>query len=273
MLGKLLAQRHGFRCTVLFSVSPDGLIDPAAGPSLTHPEALDSADAIVMLIRFRKWPDAAMAKFDAAMRRGVPVVGLRTSTHAFQLPGSSAFARYNEFGKQTLGERWVSHWGVHKKEATRGVIEPAQSAHPVLRGVGEVFGDSDVYEAAPPADATILLRGRVLTGMRPEDPPADYVKKRADGGSQGVNDPMMPVAWTREVKTAEGKAQRIFCSTMGAATDLASEGLRRLVVNGVFWSLGMDTPARADVTPVDPYQPTMYGFGTFRKGVRPAAHQ
>ena len=273
MLGKLLAQRHGFRCTVLFSVSPEGVIDPTAGPSLTHPEALDSADAIVMLIRFRKWPDAAMAKFDAAMRRGVPVVALRTSTHAFQLPASSAFARYNEFGKQTLGERWVSHWGVHKKEATRGVIEPSQAAHPVLRGVGEVFGDSDVYEAAPPADATILLRGQVLTGMRPEDPPADYVKKRADGGSQGVNDPMMPVVWTREIKTAEGKSQRIVCSTMGAATDLANEGLRRVVVNSVFWSLGMDTPSRADVTPVDPFQPTMYGFGTFRKGVRPAAHQ
>ena len=99
----------------------------------------------------------------------------------------------------------------------------AEAVAPVLRGVGEVFGDSDVYEAAPPADATILLRGQVLTGMRPEDPPADYVKKRADGGSQGVNDPMMPVVWTREIKTAEGKSQRIVCSTMGAATDLAAE--------------------------------------------------
>ena len=28
MLGKILSQHHGFDCTVLFSVSPDGVIDP-----------------------------------------------------------------------------------------------------------------------------------------------------------------------------------------------------------------------------------------------------
>ncbi|HEX7260512.1 MAG TPA: hypothetical protein VF258_01740, partial [Luteolibacter sp.] len=85
MLGKILSQHHGYKCTVLFSVSPEGIIDPNANASLSHPEALDSADAIVMLIRFRKWPDEAMKHFDDAMRRGVPVIGLRTSTHAFQL--------------------------------------------------------------------------------------------------------------------------------------------------------------------------------------------
>src|SRR5688572_22068920 len=48
MLGKLLSQRHGFKCTVLFSVNANGVIDPNNQASLTHPEALDSADAIVM---------------------------------------------------------------------------------------------------------------------------------------------------------------------------------------------------------------------------------
>lgn len=57
MLGKILARRHGFRCTVLFSVSPEGFIDPNAATSLGQPEALDTADAIVLLIRFRNWPD------------------------------------------------------------------------------------------------------------------------------------------------------------------------------------------------------------------------
>ena len=79
---------------MLFSVSPEGVIDPNAGTSLSHPEALDSADAIVMLIRFRKWPDEAMKHFDDAMHRGVPVIGLRTSTHAFQLPDTSGFKQY-----------------------------------------------------------------------------------------------------------------------------------------------------------------------------------
>src|SRR6478672_8471802 len=57
MLAKILSQRHGFNCTVLFSADPDGTINPNLATSLGKPEALDSADAIVMLIRFRKWPD------------------------------------------------------------------------------------------------------------------------------------------------------------------------------------------------------------------------
>jgi len=272
LLGKILSQQHGFTCTVLFSVSPEGLIDPNAQTSLTNPQALDSADAIIMLTRFRKWSDGAMKHFDDAMRRGVPVIGLRTSTHAFQLPHTSSFKQYNSFGKDVLGEKWVSHWGKHKVEATRGVIEAANAGDPILRGVSDVFGDSDVYEAAPPADAKILMRGQVLSGMNPDDQPASYSKKRADGQKQPINDPMMPVAWTREIKNDSGKIQKIFCTTMGAATDMASEGLRRLVVNGLYWSLGIDVPAKADVTPVGDFKPLMYGNNGFHQNVKPASH-
>jgi len=272
MLGKILSQKHGFNCTVLFSVGADGTIDPNAGNSLTHPEALDTADAIVMLIRFRKWPDEAMKHFDDAIKRGVPVVALRTSTHAFQLPATSAFKNYNSFGKKVLGEQWVSHWAKHKVEATKGVIEPANASEAILKGVSDVFGNSDVYEAAPPADAKILLRGQVLTGMNPTDGPADYKKKTAAKVEQGINDPMMPVAWTREVPNEAGKTNKVLCTTMGAGTDLSSEGLRRLVVNGVFWGLGLEVPAKADVATVGDYEPLMYGFNGAKKGVKPSDH-
>jgi hypothetical protein len=273
MLGKILSQRHGFKCTVLFSVGADGTIDPTAGKSLSNSAALDSADAIVMSLRFRKWEDADAKKFVDAVGRGVPVIGLRTSTHAFQFPGSSAYKSLNAFGKKTLGEQWVSHWGRHKAEATRGVIEDSAKGESVLSGVADVFGDSDVYEAYPPADSKILIRGLVLKGMKPDDAPADYKKKRAtDKAEQGVNEPAMPVAWTRVVKNEAGTENKILCTTMGAATDLSNEGLRRLVVNGVFWGLGMEVPAKADVEPVDAYHPTMYGFGTFRKGLKAADH-
>ena len=272
MLGKILSQKHGYNCTVLFSISPDGVIDPNAGISLSNPDALDSADAIVMLIRFRKWPDDVMKRFDAAMDRGVPVIGLRTSTHAFQLPPTSGYKSYNQFGKEVLGEKWVSHWGKHKSEATRGVIEAANASDPILRGVADVFGDSDVYEAAPPADAKILLRGQVLAGMKPTDGPAEYTKKRADGKEQPINEPMMPIAWTRVVKTKSGKDQKIFCNTMGAATDLASEDLRRMVVNSVYWALDLEVPAKADVSYVGSFTPIMYGFNGFTKGVKPSVH-
>ena len=72
LLGKILSQRHGFKCTVLFSVDAEGFINPDAGGSLSNPAALDSADAIVMLLRFRHWDDDANKKFEAAVNRGVP---------------------------------------------------------------------------------------------------------------------------------------------------------------------------------------------------------
>lgn len=278
MLAKILSQRHGFKCTVLFSVDAEGFINPDAGGSLSNPAALDSADAIVMLLRFRHWDDEANKKFEAAFNRGVPIIALRTSTHAFNgLKGPYEkwnFGNKGGFGKQVLGETWVSHWGKHKIEAMLGIVEPGAEQHPILKGTGQIFADSDTYEAYPPADAKILLRGQVLKGMKPTDPPADYVKKRAsDKQEQPVNSPMMPVAWTREHKNEAGKVNRIFTTTMGAATDLQSEGTRRLVVNAVFWGLGMEVPAKANVEYIGEYKPTMYSFKGYKKGVKPSDHK
>lgn len=274
MLAKILSKHHGFKCTVLFSTDPDGTINPNKSESLGKPEALDSADAIVTSLRFRKWPDEAMKHFDDAIRRGVPVVGLRTSTHSFQLPGGSKFKEYNSFGKKVLGEGWVSHWGDHKVEAARGLVEKGTEKNPVLNGVGEIFADSDVYEAYPPADSTILIRGQVLKAMDPKDPPAAREKTRAsDKQKQDINTPMMPVAWTREVKNEAGKTNKILTTTMGAATDLRDENLRRLVVNGVFWGTGIAVPAKADVTLVGDYQPSNYTFNGYKKGTKAADYE
>jgi azurin/glucose/arabinose dehydrogenase len=280
MLAKILSQRHGFKCTVLFALDPDGTINPDNQKSLPGAEALDTADVIIMALRFRSWPDEQMKHFVDAYQRGVPLIALRTSTHAFNFPAGSPWAAYTwnsktpwpgGFGKHVLGETWVSHWGKHKSEATRGVIEPGAKNDPLLRGVDEVFGNSDVYEANPPADAKILLRGTVLKGMNPSDAPADYAKPRAtDKQPQPVNQPQMPVAWTRLHRNESGKENKILTTTMGAATDLENEGLRRLVVNGVYWALGLDVPAKADVRVVDPYQPRMYGFKGYRVGLKPS---
>lgn len=275
MLAKLLSEHHGFKATVLFSVNAEGGIDPTAGGSLTHPVALDSADAIIMLTRFRKWNEDTLGKFDAAMKRGVPLIALRTSTHAFSgIPKESKYAAWNwnnkgGWGKAVLGETWVSHWGRHKFEATEGVVEAANAADPVLRGVEGIFGTSDVYEAYPPADAKVLLRGRVLKGMTPDSGALDTKKKRAtDKVEQGINDPMMPIAWTRVVKNEAGTENKVLTTTMGAATDLTNEGLRRLVVNGLYWGLGLEVPAKADVSVPAGYNPTAYGFNGFKKGLK-----
>lgn len=269
MLGKILAERHGFKCTVLFSINKDGFIDPNTKDSLPGSEALATADVIVTSLRFRAWPDAEMKNFVDAYLAGKSIIGLRTSTHAFNgLKGE--YAKYNNgdktwaggFGKQVLGEQWVSHWGGHKSQATRGVIEEANKADPILRGVTDVFGDSDVYEAKPPADVKILMRGAVLKGMKPTDEALEGKK----------NDPMMPVVWTRLYKNESGKENKILCTTLGAATDLLSEGLRRIVVNGVYWGAGLEVPEKADVTYVDDFKPLMYGFNGYRAGLKPSDH-
>ena len=229
----------------------------------------------MLLLRFRNWGDEAAKHFVDAYERGVPIIGLRTSTHAFNFPKDreTSYRWLNAFGENVLGEEWISHWGRHKVEATAGVREYSSKDDPILTGVKDVFGDSDVYEAYPPADAKILMRGKVLKGMSPSDPPAVYTKKRrSDGEIQDVNDPMMPVAWTRLYKNSVGNTNRIFCTTLGAATDLENEGLRRLVVNSIYWGLEMDVPKMADVGLVDPFHPSKYGFGGFRKGIKVSDH-
>jgi len=261
MLAKIMSQRHGFKCTVLFSLNDKGEIDPNNQQSLSHPQALDSADAIIMLLRFRRWDDTANKHFNDACNRGVPIIGLRTSTHAFR-------GKLGGFGKRVLGEGWVSHWGHHKREACRGVIEPDAKKDSILNGVTDVFADSDVYEAYPPKDVKILMRGLVLENMKPDSKPSTRDRKK----DRPINDPAMAVAWTRNYKWPSGKTSRIFCSTMGAATDLQSEGLRRMIVNATYAGLGMEVPKKANVDYVDPYKPLFYGFNTFRRGIKPSDH-
>lgn len=276
MLAKILSQRHGFRCTVLFPLDPGGTINPDHNTSLGDAAQLDTADGLVLALRFRQWPDDIMRRFAAAIARGIPIVALRTSTHAFRFPANhpGSYKHFNDFGRNVLGENWVSHWGANRRGATRGVVEAGAAGHPLLRGVGDIFGDSGVYETHPVPDATILLRGQVLTGMSPADGPdlTQRKKRKADGVEQGINDPMMPIAWTRLHRHPGGAVNRVFCTTMGAATDLANEGLRRLVVNAVLWGFDLEIPPRTEVRYVDPYAPSPYAFKGYRRGLTPADH-
>jgi hypothetical protein len=85
---------------------------------------------------------------------------------------------------------------------------------------------------------------------------------------------MMPIAWTKTYKTSSGAEARVFTTTMGAATDITNEALRRLIVNASFWALKMEEkiPAKANVEVVGEYNPTKFGFNTFKRGVKPEDH-
>jgi hypothetical protein len=274
-LGKILAKRHGFKCTVLFAINPaDGSVDPVNTHNLPGLEALATADLMVLFTRFRDLPDEQMKHFVAYVEAGKPIVALRTATHAFNIPAGKTYARYSYnskewdggFGRQVLGETWIDHHGHHGKESTRGVIAPEAKNHPIVKGCEDIWGPSDVYRVRLPltGDGKPLVLGQVLEGMKPTDKPIAGPK----------NEPMMPVAWTRTYQTAEGKSSRVFTTTMGAATDLESEGLRRLVVNATYWCVGLEDriPERAKVDVIGEYRPLPFGFGGFKKGVKPAEH-
>ena len=277
MLAKILSRRHGFKATVLFALDPDGTINPKNTSSLPGSEALDTADAIVMLLRFRNWPEADMRRFEARLNAGVPIVAMRTSTHAFNgFPKGSPWESWNYnnaggFGKRVLGETWLTHWGRHKIEATRGVIEPGQQSNPILRGVTDLFGDTDVYEAYPPADATVLVRGLVLQSLDPASAPATPRKARpTDKQEQGIND--RRCRSSERARTPTPTARRIACSRRRWALQWICRTKACAVSSSMVCNmgLGLDVPSKADVTYVGAYTPTAYGFDGFQKGLKPS---
>ncbi len=268
-LAKILSEHHGFHCTVLFAIDPKtGEINPDQLDNIPGLEALDNADLMILATRMRALPDDQLKHVVDYVEQGKPIVGLRTATHAFAPLSDSAYAHYHwqykgadyqqGFGRQVLGETWISHHGKHKFESTRGIVE--DKSHAIATGIkdGDIWGSSDVYGVRLPltGDAHTIIRGQILAGMNPTDVPVTGER----------NDPMMPIAWTRSYKGG-----RIFTTTMGAATDLENAALRRLVLNASLWCVGREdkiTP-ELNVALVGKYKPTPFGFGDYIKGRRP----
>ena len=274
-LAKILAVRQGFKCTVLFAINKDtGQIDPATLDNIPGLEALATADLMVMFMRFRDLPDEQMKCILDYANSGRPMVALRTATHsfAFQKHKTGPYAQWDwsakaplagGFGRQVLGETWVAHYGDHQKESTRGVVAKGMEDSPIVRGCHDIWGPSDVYALTTlTGDSKPVILGQVLLGMKPDDKPNEAKKP-------------IPVAWTKTWTGTEGKASRVFTTTMGHAGDLQSEGFRRLMVNACYWAMGMETkiPARAEVGLVGEYDPTPIGFGKHKTGVKPEDHK
>ncbi|MFK8111927.1 MAG: ThuA domain-containing protein, partial [Rubripirellula sp.] len=268
-LGKILSEHHGFKCTVLFPIDPKtGEINPESVTNIPGLDALKTADLAILGLRFRNLEDDQMKISVDYAEAGKPVLAVRTSTHPFNIPEGRKYRKYSwnnkdaafrgGFGKQILGETWVSHHGKHGSESTRGIV--ADKDHPIAKGIkdGEIWGPTDVYEVKLPlsGDGHAIFLGQILSGMKSSDTPV--ADKR--------NDPMMPIAWTR---TYNGG--RMFTTTMGSADDLPSEGFRRMLVNATYWCVGMEDKIKPDsnVSIVGEYVPTQFGFGKFIPGKYP----
>ncbi len=281
-LAKILATHHGFTCTALYAIDPaTGTIDPNNQKNIPGLEALRKADLMVIATRFRDLPDEQMKDIDDYLRAGKPVIGLRTATHAFNMPKDKPYAHYANgyagdkkdwaggFGKVVLGEKWVNHHGHHKFESTRGLLAPGAKDHPILRGIndGDIWGPTDVYgiNLPLPGDSQPLVLGQVLEGMTPGSPVVT-------GEDAKKNEPMMPVAWVKTYGIDGGPRGRVFTTTMGSSTDLLSAGLRRLIVNACYWAVGLENqiPPAANVNLVGTFEPLPFAFKGGKQDVKPA---
>ena len=268
-LARIMAKHHGFKCTVIFGIDPDdGTIKPGSS-EIGGLEGLKEADLMVIGMRVINMADEQMQHFVDYVDRGGPIIGLRTSTHAFNIRKNRKYYSYDYrypgeefhlgFGRQVLGETWVTHYGRNHRQSSILAIQPENKGHPVLLGVKDMHTQCGGYTANPIAGSTILARGIILNGM---DTDASVDTSKA----------VMPVVWVREYKSNSSKMARIFCTTQGASEDILNEGFRRLLVNAHLWCLGLDDHIRAGNTVdfVGPYHPATFTFGGYRRGVRPA---
>jgi len=269
-LAKIAAVRHGFRCTVLWAIDPKtGEISPSTKDNIPGLEALDDADLMVLFLRFRALPDDQMKHIIDYTNSGRPIMALRTSTHAFNYPGmsDSPYAKYSfrskdpkgGYGRLVLGETWAGHYGKHNSESTLGLVADGAKDHPIVRGIDKIWGPSDVYNVTTlEGECTPLILGQPLAGMTPDSPPNTDKKP-------------LPVAWTKTFTGTSGKPARVFTTTMGHGHDLKNEGFRRLLINAMYWCVGMENkiPNKANVDLVGEYDPNPIGIKSAKKGLTP----
>ena len=132
-----------------------------------------------------------MKHFVDYLESGKPIIGLRTATHAFNYTRhkDSPYAKYSfnnakfsgGFGRQVLGETWIDHYGHHNVESTRATIVPGMEQHPIVRGVGEIWGPSDVYAITTADRRQQAAAARARAGGHETDRPAQR-KEEARAG-------------------------------------------------------------------------------------------
>lgn len=267
-LARILAKHQGFKCTVLFNVDKEtGYIVPGNN-NMPYTDAVDTADLLVFGLRFQNFPSEQMQPIVDYLNRGGPVIGTRTSTHAFKIPSDSPYARFDHqykgdemkggFGRQILGETWVSHYGKNHVMSTRLDIVAAQADHPILRGVKDPWVEAGGYWTDPMPNSIVLANAQPLETMKPDSAPA-------------AGKSPCPGVWVRSYKSDSGKEGRVFTTTYGASEDIRNDGFRRMMINGCLWAVGLEAKIKPnlDIALVGPYNPSTFGFGGHRQEVRP----
>lgn len=217
--------KYGFDTKVLKAFP-----DHNAEENIPGLEALKQADVAVFFLRWRRLPADQVKMIEDYLKTGKPVVGFRTTTHAFNYPKGHPLEKWNAFGELAFnappgwgGTAKHTHYG-HKSTTSVAVI-PEASKNPILTGVANNFqAKSWLYKVLPDYPAkgsTWLLMGH---SINPD---------KQDAFDQ-------PVAWTGK-NTYGGK---FFITTLGHPEDFDVEPFQRLVINAIHWAAGKPVPKK-----------------------------
>jgi len=187
-------------------------------------EAIPSADLLVISARRRAPPKPMMDAIRSHVAAGKPIVGIRTASHAFdpkekEIPDDRT---WRAFDKEILGVSYQSHFSGGTETVVRQITET--SGNPILNNVAAEFrSKSSLYRSRNPVNTlTPLLNGRT-----------------ADNKSE-----VEPVAW---INTRENR--RVFYTSLGGPDDFAEPNFRRLLLNGILWSLDDFIPPASTTRP------------------------
>lgn len=202
-----LEKRH-FRCTF---VNADAK-EPSRFPGLA---AILDADLVVLSVRRRVPPNEELSIIRKYLDSGRPLVGIRTASHAFALRDKPD--GWPTFDREVLGGDYQGHYGAGKDTMLTPI--PSAAKHPILTGIPSEFSSKEtLYKNKGLAkSATPLLRGRI--------------------GPAGQEDEF--VAWTNSYKGG-----RVFYVSLGGVDDFANASFKRLLVNGIFWAMERQVPAK-----------------------------
>lgn len=277
MMAKILSKHHGFDCTVLFGVNEKGEVDPTMPvypekgkeaefkphhiPGLEH---LALADLVIFFTRLLTLPKTEQEQIVKYVDSGKPFIALRTASHGFRGPLPYKIGgKQVRWGEDVLGGAFMGHHGHWHADSTRGILVKEQKQHPILSGVSDIWGDSDVYRTykegtSLPEGCTALVWGQPLMGRKHDDLPNTKLEP-------------LPVAWFKHWQTSTSKSARVFHSTMGSGTDFQSAGLRRLIINAAYWCMELENAITAtrSVDIIGDYQPLESGFNYEQLGVKP----
>ncbi|EDL61827.1 ThuA domain-containing protein [Gimesia maris] len=274
MLAQILKRDYGFDVTVCYSLDEDGNIAPGNQKSISGLEALDDADLMVLFTRFRDLPPDQFQHFLKYVQSGKPVVGFRTATHAFLFRDpKSPYKEWNDKKiAELVGQKWITHhghFGDGHEYLTQVTINTEAKDHPILRGVEpykayswlyHVDGGSEGHQLA--GDSQPLLTGHSLKSGH--EMKGNLEKYPLDN----------PVAWTKTYTGEGGTKGRVFFTTTAHPFDFKDPNVRKLALNGILWSLGMEDKIPTDGAKADlagEYDPNNSGTGPekYKTGQKP----